>query len=741
MKKIRRTISFFLVIIIFCSIQIDNSKKANAASSYTIPINWNEIEKVDWNSVSGPCAAYALAYARTILDGYAHSYTEYYINGECDWSRGDYIRTTASSNIGVLKELYNQINQNCPVIVHVMGPSNQHWVAVVGYQNVTDVNNLTMDNFLMIDSATSRFTQLYPLSHSYRNYTLHADHAYCYPKFSGGAPGTPKGVVDSISGGAGCINVVGWAYDQDDLNYPLGIHVYIGGPAGIGELHALTANKERADVDSVYGVGKNHGFSETIRTGLTGSQEIVIYALNVGTGDNVIIGRATVTIASDSDKPTISSFYVKNETSFGYDVYAKASDNSGVTKVLFPTWPVEYGSEKAKWYDGVYDSASGYWKCHVNVNDFNGYWGNYMTHAYAYDASGNNSRAILEKMILIHGGSNLGNQFTAVINKSTSSELGLGITKNSVNVELIKTTSDASSYYTWSFSKNADGSYTIVNQSNGFALDVSDSGTGNGTNIAVYHVHKEKNQRFYLVKDGKFYRIRTSYVDKYIDCTGNGNVVGTNIQLHDNADNGSAKKYSIVQIANHKWDDGKITTKATCETNGKKTYTCTDCGVTKTETIPATGHNWGNWTKLNANNHQRICKNNASHIETAAHNWDKGKVTKQPAPGINGEKKYTCKDCSAVKTEPIEALPTETKNPTQYFTLGDVDMDGKIKAVDARLALRAAARLEALPENSQKLADMDADGKVKAGDARVILRIAARLDPAPEKKIAIAAQQ
>ncbi|MCH5321149.1 MAG: hypothetical protein J1E36_05260, partial [Eubacterium sp.] len=36
---------------------------------------------------------------------------------------------------------------------------------------------------------------------------------------------------------------------------------------------------------------------------------------------------------------------------------------------------------------------------------------------------------------------------------------------------------------------------------------------------------------------------------------------------------------------NHTWDDGKITKKATKSANGTKTYTCTKCGETKTETI------------------------------------------------------------------------------------------------------------------------------------------------------------
>ena len=76
--------------------------------------------------------------------------------------------------------------------------------------------------------------------------------------------------------------------------------------------------------------------------------------------------------------------------------------------------------------------------------------------------------------------------------------------------------------------------------------------------------------------------------------------------------------------------------------------------------------------------------------------------------------------------------------PAVEYVLGDVTMDGKINSSDARLALRAAAKVETLAELQQKLADVDADGKVKAGDARTILRIAAKLEPKPEKKFSSA---
>lgn len=54
------------------------------------------------------------------------------------------------------------------------------------------------------------------------------------------------------------------------------------------------------------------------------------------------------------------------------------------------------------------------------------------------------------------------------------------------------------------------------------------------------------------------------------------------------------KKGSVTEKANHNWQLTKEE-KATCEKDGSKTYTCADCKETKTETIPATGHKFGDW--------------------------------------------------------------------------------------------------------------------------------------------------
>ena len=51
----------------------------------------------------------------------------------------------------------------------------------------------------------------------------------------------------------------------------------------------------------------------------------------------------------------------------------------------------------------------------------------------------------------------------------------------------------------------------------------------------------------------------------------------------------------IADKADHTWDEGIITTKATQESDGIKTFTCTVCSLTKTETVAFTGLSEEDW--------------------------------------------------------------------------------------------------------------------------------------------------
>ena len=114
---------------------------------------------------------------------------------------------------------------------------------------------------------------------------------------------------------------------------------------------------------------------------------------------------------------------------------------------------------------------------------------------------------------------------------------------------------------------------------------------------------------------------------------------------------------AVKDKAEHRWNEGKVTTPATCTTDGEKTFTCTVCSATKKETIPATGHAWDTeWSKDN-DHHWHKCKNaNCTEIaDQAEHSWNEGKVTTSPTCTAVGEKTYTCTACSATKTEPVPA--------------------------------------------------------------------------------------
>ena len=80
----------------------------------------------------------------------------------------------------------------------------------------------------------------------------------------------------------------------------------------------------------------------------------------------------------------------------------------------------------------------------------------------------------------------------------------------------------------------------------------------------------------------------TEVVDKAVEptCTKTGLTEGK----HCSVCNKVLAKQTIVPAKGHSWDSGKITIVPTCTKTGVKTYTCTACAATRTETVSATGH-------------------------------------------------------------------------------------------------------------------------------------------------------
>lgn len=125
----------------------------------------------------------------------------------------------------------------------------------------------------------------------------------------------------------------------------------------------------------------------------------------------------------------------------------------------------------------------------------------------------------------------------------------------------------------------------------------------------------------------------------------------------------------------HDWDEGKVTTEATCKNTGVKTYTCNNCGETKTEVIPMTDHIWDNGkvtTKpscitlgVKTYTCHKCGATKTEDIPRTEHTWDEGEVTTAPTCTKPGVRTYTCSVCKATRTETIKAtghLHTEIRN-------------------------------------------------------------------------------
>ncbi len=105
----------------------------------------------------------------------------------------------------------------------------------------------------------------------------------------------------------------------------------------------------------------------------------------------------------------------------------------------------------------------------------------------------------------------------------------------------------------------------------------------------------------------------------------------------------------------HSWDAGKVTKEASCTEAGEKTFTCTRCPKTKTETIAATGHSYDTTTwKSDDNNHWNVCTKCGATTGNAAHTW-KETVKKQASCEKTGVREKVCTVCG--KNGADETIP------------------------------------------------------------------------------------
>jgi len=114
------------------------------------------------------------------------------------------------------------------------------------------------------------------------------------------------------------------------------------------------------------------------------------------------------------------------------------------------------------------------------------------------------------------------------------------------------------------------------------------------------------------------------------------------------------------ETANHTWNSGVLTKKATCQEAGERLYTCTACSSTRSEVVPKlTTHTYGAWQKVDDNTHRHVCTV-CSTAETASHTWNTGVEIKKATCQEGGVKRYTCIGCGATRDEATPMLTTHT---------------------------------------------------------------------------------
>ncbi len=144
---------------------------------------------------------------------------------------------------------------------------------------------------------------------------------------------------------------------------------------------------------------------------------------------------------------------------------------------------------------------------------------------------------------------------------------------------------------------------------------------------------------------------------------------------------------AISNTCAHTWDDGVVTREPTCKNKGVKTVTCTWCGETKTESVPATGNHIEK-TRIE-NQKEPTCVTDGSYNlvtyceecktiiktekktvpATGKHEYT-SEITKAPGCETTGLLVHTCKVCQDSYTEELPATGhsfgkwEQTKAPT-----------------------------------------------------------------------------
>ena len=120
--------------------------------------------------------------------------------------------------------------------------------------------------------------------------------------------------------------------------------------------------------------------------------------------------------------------------------------------------------------------------------------------------------------------------------------------------------------------------------------------------------------------------------------------------------------------SDHLWNAGVVTTAATCTSTGVRTYTCTECGATRMETIPQAAHSW-----------------NSDYT-----------VDVEPTSTTDGQKSIHCSVCNAIQPGSIVVLPATLEPESSDLGFFDLSVQNSViqPMTGDRFSILAEMRLD-----------------------------------------------